>query len=518
MSRPSPLGLLLVAPALLLVAALFLYPLGFSLVAAFTANGEPTLAHFEKAFELYATDIRFTVFIVLVSTALIALISIAIAGVLTLSETPWLITTLRWLYRWPLFIPFIVAAQCMRTFLAKNGLMNNTLVAAGILDPIQTASLLDWRGIVITFVWKQVPFVTLMLAGAMASLDRATIEAGRNLGASRLRVLVEIVLPQVGQTLLVGLVLSFVTMLSVLSVPMMVAGSQPTMLTVDMAFRINSYGDYATANALGVISYAMTAVVAWIYLRHQVRHGAPHDPAQSSARRAKALALALFAFALFGPLANLALWSVAERWYTPFKLPVTYGLRYWEVVFRPTGDAMSSLATSVAIAGLTVLVALLVSVPAGYALARLKLPARTLIMIAFLLPQAFPVGRDLHQRRAHLLPDRACRHRRRRRAGPRRARPRLLGLDRRRGLRRRRPRPRARGAQHGRLGLAHLCHHHAAARRARHHGERDLRVPRSRSTSSPAPSSSACRRSRPCRSCSTRPRWAATTRSPRSRR
>ncbi|MFL5232591.1 MAG: sugar ABC transporter permease, partial [Microvirga sp.] len=94
-------------------------------------------------------------------------------------------------------------------------------------------------------------------------------------GASRLRVLVEIVLPQVGQTLLVGLVLSFVTMLSVLSVPMMVAGSQPTMLTVDMAFRINSYGDYATANALGVISYAMTAVVAWIYLRHQVRHGTP---------------------------------------------------------------------------------------------------------------------------------------------------------------------------------------------------------------------------------------------------
>jgi len=274
MSRPSPLGLLLVAPALALVAALFLYPLGFSLVAAFTANGEPTLAHFEKAFELYATDIRFTVFIVLVSTALIALISIAIAGVLTLSETPWLITTLRWLYRWPLFIPFIVAAQCMRTFLAKNGLMNNSFVAMGLLDPLQTVSLLDWRGIVITFVWKQVPFVTLMLAGAMASLDRSTIEAGRNLGASRPRVLVEIVLPQVGQTLLVGLVLSFVTMLSVLSVPLMVAGSQPTMLTVDMAFRINSYGDYATANALGVISYAMTAIAAVIYLRHNVRREA----------------------------------------------------------------------------------------------------------------------------------------------------------------------------------------------------------------------------------------------------
>ena len=105
---------------------------------------------------------------------------------------------------------------------------------------------------------------------------------------------------------------------------------------------------------------------------------------------AKVIGLAVFAFLLFGPIANLALWSVAERWYTPYKLPVSYGLRYWEVVFRPTGDAMASLMTSIGIASLTVVAALAVSVPAGYALARLRLPWRTAIMILFLLPQAFP--------------------------------------------------------------------------------------------------------------------------------
>lgn len=104
----------------------------------------------------------------------------------------------------------------------------------------------------------------------------------------------------------------------------------------------------------------------------------------------KIVALVLFAFIIFGPLMNLVLWSVAERWYTPFKLPVTYGTRYWEVVFRPTGDAMSSLATSVWIALLTVAVSLMLAIPAGYALARLKLPFRVAIMIVFLLPQAFP--------------------------------------------------------------------------------------------------------------------------------
>src|SRR6188768_601177 len=104
----------------------------------------------------------------------------------------------------------------------------------------------------------------------------------------------------------------------------------------------------------------------------------------------KVALIAVLAFAIFGPLANLVLWSVAERWYTPFKLPVVYGLRYWEVVFRPTGDAMASLVTSISIALLTVVVALALSVPAGYALARLRLPWRTLIMVIFLLPQAFP--------------------------------------------------------------------------------------------------------------------------------
>ena len=63
-------------------------------------------------------------------------------------------------------------------------------------------------------------------------------------------LLFDIVLPQVRGTLLVGLVLSFVTMLSVLSVPLMINPNSPTMITVDVAYRISTLGDYAVANAL----------------------------------------------------------------------------------------------------------------------------------------------------------------------------------------------------------------------------------------------------------------------------
>jgi ABC-type spermidine/putrescine transport system permease subunit I len=268
-------GLALASPALAIVALFFIVPLGLSAIIAFRGkDGGFTLEHFRKAFEYYSTDLIFTAAIVLLSTFLIAVVAIAIAGYLTLGEHPGTRAALRWLYRWPLFIPFIVTGQVMRTFLAKNGMLNHVLIGSGLIDPLSAQSVLDWRGIVIAFVWKQAPFVTLLLAGAMASIDVQHIEAARNLGAKRLRVLFEIVLPQVRHTLLVGLVLSFVTMLSVLSVPMMINPNSPTMMTVDVAYRISSHGDYAVANALCLLSLIIAAVGAWFYLRHAVKQSA----------------------------------------------------------------------------------------------------------------------------------------------------------------------------------------------------------------------------------------------------
>ena len=152
------LPLLLVAPALAVVLALFVYPLGYSLVSAFTTgDGAVGLGNFTKSFELYGTDIVFTVVITTVATALVGVFAAGIGGYLVLGEHPAAVKLLKWLYRWPLFVPFIVAAQCMRTFLAKNGMLNNTLDALGLVDIGSLSGLLDWRGIIVTFVWKQTP-------------------------------------------------------------------------------------------------------------------------------------------------------------------------------------------------------------------------------------------------------------------------------------------------------------------------------------------------------------------------
>jgi ABC-type spermidine/putrescine transport system permease subunit II len=104
----------------------------------------------------------------------------------------------------------------------------------------------------------------------------------------------------------------------------------------------------------------------------------------------RAVLLGLLAFIIFGPLVNLLLWTVTEKWYFPHALPLEYGFSYWGKVFAPRGNAMASLGTSAMIAVLTVFLSLLLAIPAGYALARLKLPFRSLILLALLVPNAFP--------------------------------------------------------------------------------------------------------------------------------
>ncbi|MBB1272301.1 ABC transporter permease [Psychromonas sp. SR45-3] len=104
----------------------------------------------------------------------------------------------------------------------------------------------------------------------------------------------------------------------------------------------------------------------------------------------QSLFILLLALAMFGPIVNLLIWTVTESWYFPNSLPSQWGFKYWLQVFNPYCDVSGSLLTSLLIAILTVVVCLLVSVPAGYALSKNSMPFRVFWMLLFLIPQAFP--------------------------------------------------------------------------------------------------------------------------------
>jgi putative spermidine/putrescine transport system permease protein len=91
---------------------------------------------------------------------------------------------------------------------------------------------------------------------------------------------------------------------------------------------------------------------------------------------------------IFGPLSSLLIWSVAERWYWPHLFPQQIGLFYWAKVLQ--GDMLRALQDGFLIAALVTILTLLLTVPLAYVLARLPIPFKPVILMVFLLPQAFP--------------------------------------------------------------------------------------------------------------------------------
>lgn len=100
---------------------------------------------------------------------------------------------------------------------------------------------------------------------------------------------------------------------------------------------------------------------------------------------------------IVGPMMSLVIWSVAMRWYWPATLPQQVGFEYW----RQALGLQQSLALgavsivpafllSLFIAVIVVAICMLLAIPAGYALAKYKIPFGPLVLFLFLMPNAFP--------------------------------------------------------------------------------------------------------------------------------
>jgi ABC-type spermidine/putrescine transport system permease subunit II len=100
---------------------------------------------------------------------------------------------------------------------------------------------------------------------------------------------------------------------------------------------------------------------------------------------------------IFGPMMSLVLWSVAQKWYWPHPLPQEITFDYWKQALGiqkslaiGAVSIVPAFFLSLGIAVVTVLVAMALAVPAGYALAKYRIPFGTLVMFLFLMPNAFP--------------------------------------------------------------------------------------------------------------------------------
>ena len=267
-----PPYLLLIFPAVTFMVLMYGYPFISSILRSFiNPQGEFSLENYGKTIDLYLKDIGFTLAVTVLSTAVSALLAILLAVYLRLRQNR-ISRALAALYKIPIFIPFVVVAQMMNSFLAPHGILNLALAKLQLIDLEDPLQLFNFYGLTFGFVWKMIPFSALIIHGGFQMIDNSYIEAARSCGAGLLRVITRVLIPMNRSSILVALVLVYSQIVGTFTLPyMLIGGKIPTTITVDIAHRINYFRDFGVANTLGVFSYLLVLITAVYYLRSSVK-------------------------------------------------------------------------------------------------------------------------------------------------------------------------------------------------------------------------------------------------------
>ena len=243
-TRPAPsLWLVwgLVCPALAIVVMLFgggLLLGGLQGFGYFPGLGPQrfTLQHFKNilAAPEFLTSFGLTFYISLLSTALAVMISVVLTlAFLKLSERyGWV----HFIFQIPLVVPHLVVGIAMVFLLSPTGWFSRLIQVVGL---IKTSSdfplLINDRlgvGIIATYVWKEIPFITLMLFSVLRNAGVELLDVGRTLKANRWQRFRYILLPMMLPSLLASSLIVFAYTFGAFEVPFLLGQTYPMLLPV----------------------------------------------------------------------------------------------------------------------------------------------------------------------------------------------------------------------------------------------------------------------------------------------
>lgn len=163
----------------------------------------------------------------------------------------------------PMFTGDIVRTYSWLVVLGKNGFINGTLKAAGLIDtPLDL--LYTPLGVTIALVQYSLPVMVIILAAAISHIDMAYEKAAASLGADPLHVLWNVTLPLSMPGILSGTVTIFAWTLSAFATPQLVGGGKVNMIS-NMVYQVGfSNFDFPFAAVLSLVALGLIFAILWL--------------------------------------------------------------------------------------------------------------------------------------------------------------------------------------------------------------------------------------------------------------
>jgi len=168
----------------------------------------------------------------------------------------------------PFWTSLLVRIVAWMIMLQQNGVINDTLVWAGVLsDDNRLPMMYNFNGTVIVMIQILMPFMILPLYSVMKTIPPSYMKAAQNLGATPSKAFFKVYLPQTVPGIGAGVILVFIVAIGYYITPELVGGRNGQMIGNFIARHMQQTLNWGLAAAMGTLLLFAILLLYYVYDR-----------------------------------------------------------------------------------------------------------------------------------------------------------------------------------------------------------------------------------------------------------
>jgi len=270
---------LLSAPAVIWLVFFFLAPVVIVLCISLMTRGtggQPvlplTVDNYTRTFTVFGSVIWQSIEFALITVVVCLLLGYPMAYFIRTRQSRWAKNLAIFLVILPFWTNFLIRTYAWRFLLAREGLINGTLMQLGLItEPIQFLN--TEFAVVLGLVYGMLPFMVLPIYASMERFDFRFVEAAQDLGANAWSTFWRVLLPMTLPGVIAGCVLVFVPTIGAYITPDMLGGNRGLMIGTLLTGQLTGSGNMPQGAAISMVMLAMVVVPIAVYVWTGRREG-----------------------------------------------------------------------------------------------------------------------------------------------------------------------------------------------------------------------------------------------------
>ncbi|QJD59563.1 ABC transporter permease subunit [Pseudomonas sp. gcc21] len=170
----------------------------------------------------------------------------------------------------PTWTAILIRVYAWMGILSTNGLLNSTLMWAGLIDsPLQILN--TDAAVYIGVVYAYLPFMILPLYANLIKHDNTLLEAAMDLGAGKIKAFWKITVPLSRSGIIAGSMLVFIPVVGEFVVPELLGGPETLMIGRVLWQEFFNNRDWPVASALAIVMLALLLIPIILFHYNQSR-------------------------------------------------------------------------------------------------------------------------------------------------------------------------------------------------------------------------------------------------------